>query len=122
MKDVKMKKKQEKAGERVFKRRSRELCAELGGNRIQAIVQIVSVETLEKELDQVSRKSDLLAEKLDDTTEIDVIIADDQEYNVYNALRRQEMLKDVMMKEKQEKALSEDMKSLVSKENIQVCL
>ena len=87
------------------------------------------METLEKELDQVSRKSDLLAEKLDDTTEIYVIMVDDQEYIVSNALRRwrtallnrrQELLKDEKTKEKQEKALSEDMKSLVSKENILV--
>ena len=94
---------------RVFKRKFRELCAELGGNKIQAMVQIGSVEALEKELDQVSRKSDLLAEKLDDTTEIDVIVADAQEYNVSNALRRmraalfkrrQALLKDKKMKEK----------------------
>ena len=73
---------------RVFKRRFRELCAKLGGNKIQAIVQIGSAKALEKELVQVSRKSDLLAEKLDDTSEIDVIMVDDQDYTVSNVLRR----------------------------------
>jgi len=116
---------------RVFKRKFRELCTELGWNKIQDIVQIGSVEALEKELDQVSRKSDLLAEKLDDTTEIDVIVADDQEYNVSNALRRwraallkrrQALLKDKKMKKKLENLLSEDMKRLASEENIQVQL
>ena len=73
---------------RAFKKRFRELCAELGGNKIQAIVQIGNVEALEKELDQVSRKSDLLAEKLNDTAEVNIIFVDEQEYNVSNALRR----------------------------------
>ena len=36
--------------------------------------------------------------------------------------RRQELLKEEKMKEKQEKALGDDLKSLASKENIQVCL
>ena len=66
--------------------RFRELCAELSGNKIQAIAQIRSVEALEKELDQVSRKSDLLGEKLDDTAEVDAIVVDDQEYNISNVL------------------------------------
>ena len=78
-------------------------------------------------LEKVSRKSDLLAEKMDDTAEVDVIVVDEQEYSVSNALRRwrtallnrrQELMKDEEIKKKQEKALSEDMKSLVSKENI----
>ena len=61
------------------------------------------VEALEKELDQVSRKSDLLAEKLDDTAEVDVIVFADEEHIVSNSLRRwrtallnkrQELMKD----------------------------
>ena len=63
---------------RVFKQRFRELCGELGGSKIQAIVQIGSAEALEKELKQVARKDDLLAEKLDDTAEIDVIMVVEQ--------------------------------------------
>ena len=74
------------------------------------------VEALEKELDQVSRKSDLLAEKLDDTAEVDVIVFADEEHNVSNSLRRwrtallnkrQELMKDERTKEKAEKSLSE---------------
>ena len=83
------------------------------------MVQIGSAEALEKVLGQVSRKSDLLADKLDDTTEIDFIVAHDQECNVSDALRRwrtallnrrQEFLKIEKIKEKQEKVMSEDMK------------
>ena len=90
-----------------------------------------SVEALEKELDPVSRKCENIAEKLDDTAEIDYIRVDEQDYDVSNALRRwksallnrrQELLKDEKLKEKKEKMLNEDMKTLASKENIQIKL
>ena len=77
------------------------------------------MEALEKELDQISRKSDFLIDKLDDTAEVDFIVVD-----VSNSLRRwrtdlikwrQELIRAEKTKEKQEKSLSEDMKSLVSK-------
>ena len=64
---------------------------------------------MERELDQVSRKSDHLAEKLDNTAEVDVIVFDDEEYNVSNSLRklrtallnkRQELMRDERIKEK----------------------
>ena len=97
---------------RAFYRRFRELCGESAGNKIQAIVQIGSAEALEKELDQVSRKSENLAEKLDDTAEIDYIRVDEEDYTMSNTLRgwktellnrRQELLKDEKLKQKQEK-------------------
>ena len=45
---------------RAFEKRFREICGQLSGNKIQAIVQIGTVEASEKELDQVLKKSDLL--------------------------------------------------------------
>ena len=64
---------------------------------------------MERELDQVSRKRDHLAEKLDNTAEVDVIVFDDEEYNASNSLRklrttllnkRQELMRDERIKEK----------------------
>ena len=116
---------------RTFKRRFRDLCGELGGNKIEAIVQVGSAEALEKGLDQVSRKCENLSEKLDDTAEIDQTRVDEQDYDVSNSLRRwrtallnrkQELLKDEKLKEKREKMLSEDMKTPASRENIQIKL
>ena len=82
-------------------------------------------------MDQVSRKCENLSEKLDDTAEIDQTRVDEQDYDVSNSLRRwrtallnrkQELLKDEKLKEKKEKMLNEDMKTLASKENIQIKL
>ena len=97
---------------------------------LNIIIQVGSIEALEKELDQVSRKCENLAERLDDTTEIDNIRVDNQEYDVSNAIRRwrtgllnrrQELL-EVKLKEKRYKMLNDDMNSLASKENIQIKL
>ena len=63
-------------------------------------------------MDQVSRKSENLAEKLDDTAEIDYIRVDEEDYTKSNTLRgwktellnrRLELLKDEKLKQKQEK-------------------
>ena len=71
---------------RAFKKKFRELCGELFGNKIQALVQIGSVKVLEKELVLVLRKSDLLAEKLDDTEDVDFVFYEDKEYEVSTTL------------------------------------
>ena len=63
---------------RAFKKKFRELCGELSGNKILGLVQIGSVEALEKELEQVLRKSDLLAEKLDDKEDVNYVVFEDE--------------------------------------------
>ena len=73
----------------------------------------------------------ILGEKLNDTDEIDRIRVDEEDYDVSSTLRRRrtallncrkELIKEDKLKEKQEKAMSEDMKTLTSKENIQIKL
>ena len=89
------------------------------------------MEALEKEIDQISKKYENLAEKLDDTRDIDYINVDDQEYNVPTIIRRwrtgllnrkQEIIKEDKLKEKRDKYLNDDMKTLATKENIQMKL
>ena len=63
---------------RAFKKKFRDLCGELSGNRILGLVQIGSVEALEKELELVLRKSDLLAEKLDDKEDVNYVVFEDE--------------------------------------------
>ena len=88
-----------------------------------------SIEALEKKLDQISRKYENLAGKLDDTRDIDYIRVDDQEYNVPTIIRRwrtgllnrkQEIIKEDKLIEKRDKMLNNDMKTLATKENIQI--
>ena len=116
---------------RAFERRFIDLVGELGGNKIQAIVQTGSVESMEKEIDQLAKKYEILADKLEDTTEIDYITVEDQEYNVPTVIRRwrtgllnrkQELLKEERLREKKDKMLNDDMKTLSSKENITIKL
>ena len=57
-------------------RRFCDLCGELSGIKILAIVQVGSAEALEKELDQVLRKCENLAQKVNNTAEIDYIRVD----------------------------------------------
>ena len=51
----------------AFKRRFIDIAGELGGNKIQALIQLGSIEALEKDIDQLARKYENLVEKLDDT-------------------------------------------------------
>ena len=67
---------------RVFERRFVDVAGELGGNKIQALLQLGSIESMEKEIDQLARKYENLVEKLDDTTEVDYITVEAQQYNV----------------------------------------
>ena len=64
-----------------------ELCDVLSDNKIQAIRQIGSVEALEKELEQVAKKNDVLGEKCEETDDVDFIVYEDQEYEVSTTLR-----------------------------------
>ena len=106
---------------RAFERRFIDLVGELGGNKIQPIVQIGSVESMEKEIDQLAKKYEILADKLEDTTEIDYITVEDQEYNVPTVIRRwrtgllnrkQEIIKEEKLREKKDKMLNDDIKTL----------
>ena len=73
---------------RAFERRFVDVAGELGGNKIQALLQLGSIESMEKEIDQLARKCENLVDKLDDTTEVDYITVEDQEYNVPTIIRR----------------------------------
>ena len=46
---------------------------------------------MEKEIDQLARKYENLVDKLDDTTEVDYITVEDQEYNVPTITRHTSM-------------------------------
>ena len=72
---------------RAFKKKICELCDVLSGNKIQVIMQIGSVEALEKELEQVVKKNDVLGEKCEETEDVDFILYEDQEYEVSTTLR-----------------------------------
>merc|ERR1711915_212138 len=72
---------------RAFERRFADIAGELGGNKIQALLRLGSLESMEKEIDQLARKYENLVEKLDDTTEMDYITVEDQEYNVPTIIR-----------------------------------
>ena len=73
---------------RAFERRFVDVAGELGGNKIQALLQLGSIESMEKEIDQLARKYENLVAELDDTTEVDYITVEDQEYNVPTIIRR----------------------------------
>ena len=116
---------------RAFERRFHDLAGELGGNKIQALIQLGSIEALEKEIDQIAKKHENLAVKLDNTRDIDYIRVDYQEYNVPTIIRRwktgllnrkQEIIKEDKLKDKKDKVLNDDMKTMAAKENIQIKL
>ena len=54
---------------RAFERRFADIAGELGGNKIQALLQLGSLESMEKEIDQLARKYENLVEMLDYTAE-----------------------------------------------------
>ena len=96
---------------RTFERRFVDVAGELGGNKIQALLQLGSIESMEKEIDQLARKYENLVEKLDDTTEINYITVEDQEYKVPTIIRRwrtgllnqkQELMKEEKLREKKD--------------------
>ena len=116
---------------RAFERRFVDVAEELEGNKIKALLQLGSIESMEKEIDQLAIKYENLVEKLDDTTEVDYITVEDQEYNVPTIIRRwrtgllnrkQEIIKEDKLKEKKDKMLNDDMKTLSAKENITIKL
>ena len=81
------------------------------------MLQLGGIEALEKEIDQLAREYKNLAEKLEDTREVDYITVEDQEYNVPTIIRRsrtgllnrqQEIIKEDKLKEKKDKMLNDD--------------
>ena len=54
---------------RAFERRFVDIAGELGGNKIQALLHLGSIESMEKEIDQLGRKYENLVEMLDYTAE-----------------------------------------------------
>ena len=54
------------------------MVGELGGNKIQELVQLGSIESMEKEIYQLARKYENQVDKLDDTTEVNYITVEDE--------------------------------------------